>query len=161
MIITETVVKRGYWDGRFDELACYDTNDQAKMRTQENSRIINLFTDSTSDSNSGVTVEEFSFNSSVIASNPCAGKDRGTGYWAALYIDPLGDVCKDMGTVYPNGKSVKSVWLVDEGTEPQRCPQIYIKENYYPPKYTYVDYSSAFLNFLYVDWYQWSPKYCP
>jgi hypothetical protein len=159
LIIDETVLARGYWDGRYDRQACFDTEAEALQQSEINSLTINSAS-LTVPSEPIINPNEPVINPidklfyHLFQQNPCAGLNRGTGFVGVWYAGAYADVCSARTQTYIGGTgNINSVWL-----EGGSCAQIYIRENYFPPKYTYVDYSSAFANFIYVAWYNWAPK---
>jgi hypothetical protein len=151
LIIDEAVLERGYWDGRYDRQACFDTRAEALRQSEINSLTI----DSTIQAapNAPIITAKPNLNK-FLFQNPCAGLNRGTGFVGVWYAGPYPDVCSAHVETYIGGTGdINSVWL-----EGGSCAQIYIRENYFPPQYTYVDYSSVFARFIFVAWYRWAPK---
>jgi hypothetical protein len=153
LIIDDAVVARGYWDGRYDRKACFDTDAEALAHSEANPSMPvtdKLVPDSPLKPDGGSTMRQ----------QGCANTDRGTGYVGVLYAGAYSDVCANHVQTYIGGTGgIQSIWLENPVADTV-CPRIYIRENYFPPAYSYVDYSTAFISFIYVAWYNWAPKSC-
>lgn len=145
LVIDSSVVERGYWDGRYDAKACFDTDAEALAF---------------SNSNPSVAETHPHAAKRALLQSSCANMDRGTGFAWTFYSGAYSDVCANHTETYIGGTGdIRSVWLENPVSD-SVCPRIYIRENMYPPQYTYVDYSAAVVSFIYVAWYRWAPKSC-
>lgn len=147
LIVNKAVVQRGYWDDRVDYMECFDTDAEALNRSNANPPVPRI-----NKALAHPTTKAF-----LLAS--CASNvDRGTGYSGWLYAGSYGTVCADRFEQYIGGTGdVHSVWLENPQVN-LSCPRLRIRENFVPPVVSYIDYSSAFTNFIYVAWHQWWPK---
>jgi hypothetical protein len=153
LILTEVIVKRGYFDGRVDKTACFDTQAEVAQNDALNSAIIGRFGQGSSRSIYSVSGIQVG-----IQSNGCDTQNRGTGFRTNLYGESYGDVCnswRQVGLPLQGTHQIDSVWLVG-GT----CAKITLHQKL--PSGTWVhigvDFSSAFYNQSYIQQYQWTPK---
>ncbi|GEM_PF-3896100 len=156
-VITRVVIERGYFDGRVDNFACFDSELEMLSQVTTNDQTIRELSHLQPQQ---LNETQLPIEPITRSSGSCAGDDRGTAYLDVLYQSSHGDVCNDYTRRGLGGNGwIRSIWLVEEPSDPTTSsPKIRIVQNTWPTKkVTIVNYSSAFLGFNNVYEYTWRP----